>query len=508
MNHFPNSDTCSSIKRWQFKYKIMLKSNEKDEKEATHRLLDGGNLHVPEEIEQLFYEKYASDIFMNRVNYILETKTPIYRLLMDLDIYESREISYDELREWIFAIQDVVNDMYPQLSSYERRCVICTTDPSPNALKNGKVFVKQGLGHLIWPDIKINNQKGLIFRKACLQKMESKFGPRHADNIWGDVIDDTLYKANGLRMIGSSKLSHCKYCKKRRGEYDHSCDVCFGTGKFCEGRVYKIKEIIDGDKNILKDKMEYFSSNLVDMIKEVSIRTKDQFCTPQSLPKWFDSFHYEYDKDAQQNVRKTKERFYIHDQGYLTAEDLEGAKEHNIEEKYRVGQDTKIFKTIKKMINKTMPQIYKNVDIIDIHFCNAGSNDYYLVRVNSSFCMNVARYHNSNTIYFVVTEYGICQKCFCRCKTLEGRKYNVYCSEFRSALRNISPSIKKILFSITSNRRKILPPKQANRKKLEEYIRRKKIEIQIRQDFIDGKLDYEDRFNSKRQGMDTSAVFL
>ena len=505
-----NFHTHSSIKRWDIKHRIFLTSgSDNNGREPTHRLLDGGNLHIPKNLENLFFTKYAADMFMGKVNYLLEVKSPIYQLLVDLDIYENNEIEYEELREWILEIQKVVKDMYPDLSAHQRRVVVCTTETSPNTLKNGKVYVKQGLGHLIWPDIQINNAQGLAFRKCCIQKLEKKFGLRHADNIWEDVIDDTLYKANGLRMIGSSKLSICKNCKRRKKNdpTNHFCEVCLGAGKFNEGRVYKIQEIIDGDLNIMNERLELLQKKMVKMVKETSIRSRKKHPTKQTLPKWFDSFHYEFDKD-EKNVRRKKEQFYNQSQGTLTKEDREGSLLHNINEKYKISTDSKVFKTIRKLINRKMPDIYKNTKIMDIHLCNSGVNDYYLIRMNTSFCMNVARYHNSNTIYFVVTEYGICQKCFCNCKSLEGRKYKVYCKDFRSGIRPISTRTKKILFSDTAtNTKKLLPPDQVSQKnKINDFLKKLEIQIQIRQDFVDGKHTYEKRFNSKRKNDITEIV--
>lgn len=494
------NQTHSSFKHWALKHRFFMTEKNADGREATHRLLDGGNLHVPESQEKTFMEKYASDVFMREINYILEVKTPIYKLLVDLDIYENSEISYKQLREWIMVIQSVVKDMYPNLSDEERRVVVCMTETTPNTMKNGKVFVKQGLGHLVWPDIKINNEAGLQFRRCCIQKLEKTFGKRHADNIWEDVIDDTLYKANGLRMLGSSKLSICKHCKQRsKNEPDHSCDTCMGFGRFNEGRVYEIAEIIDGEGQIMQSKLENMS--IYDKIVEGSIRCRDLYPTKQTIPSWYDAFHFEYDKEHK-NAARHQKQFYEANQGVLTPEDLEGSKMHNISERHRIDPQSKTYKTIKKLITTKMPGVYKHAKILDIHICNSGLNDYYLIRMNTSFCMNVGRQHKSNTIYFVITEFGICQKCFCTCKTLEGRKYNVYCKDFRSAMKSLSAKTKQLLFDgLVTNKVKMTPPGNqltSQKHTIQEFLKRKRIEIQIRQDFIDGKHQYEERFNSKR----------
>ena len=33
---------------------------------------------------------------------------------------------------------------------------------------------------------------------------------------WEDIIDETVYKQNGLRMLGSSKIEKCGFCKNKK----------------------------------------------------------------------------------------------------------------------------------------------------------------------------------------------------------------------------------------------------------------------------------------------------
>lgn len=55
----------------------------------------------------------------------------------------------------------------------------------------------------------------------------------------------------------------------------------------------------------------------------------------------------------------------------------------------------------------------------------------FMLRSSSQYCQNLGRRHNSNNVFFVLTPEGICQHCFCRCETVEGRKHGL-CKNFRS----------------------------------------------------------------------------
>jgi hypothetical protein len=71
----------------------------------------------------------------------------------------------------------------------------------------------------------------------------------------------------------------------------------------------------------------------------------------------------------------------------------------------------------------------------------------YLVSTDSSFCENLGRMHNSNHVWFYVSEKDggtVCQKCFCRCETLVGRKQ--FCKDFYGRRHILPPSVSNLLF--------------------------------------------------------------
>jgi len=477
----------SNLKRWRIKTAVMLKGKD-DVREVTHRLFDGGNLHVSPEMLPTFEKLYAADIAAGYVNYLIEKPTPVYKLLTDLDIYEIDEIPYSQVRPWIVEIQKVVKQLYPQLTTTQRSVIVCTTSASPGVNKNGNMYVKLGLGHLIWPNIRIKNTQGLTFRAAILQHLEDTFGKRHIDNQWEDVVDHRLYGANGLRMVGSAKAAICG--RKCPGDF---CEHCHGQKRYHVGRVYQVEEVIDGEGNTDPTFTTELKKNTLSMVKQTSIRTYDEFITPQTIPTWFDNFNFE--KRQLEKVKKVKK--YTNPNQQLTIEDQAGFREHNV--RTQLQPDTPEYKMIKKMMNKKLPEVYHGVEIMSINICNRGENNYYLIRTNCTFCMNKADYHNGNTVYFVITEYGICQKCFCRCDTVEKRRFGL-CRDFHSANIPLSAKEKTLLFpnikTVEERTRYTPSDPRGERKLLKELLQNKLNEMRMWQDYLDGKVNFQQRFDS------------
>jgi hypothetical protein len=55
----------------------------------------------------------------------------------------------------------------------------------------------------------------------------------------------------------------------------------------------------------------------------------------------------------------------------------------------------------------------------------------YMLRSTARYCFNLGRQHRTNNVYFLLTRRGVCQRCYCRCDTAEGRKYGA-CKDFSS----------------------------------------------------------------------------
>ena len=68
----------------------------------------------------------------------------------------------------------------------------------------------------------------------------------------------------------------------------------------------------------------------------------------------------------------------------------------------------------------------------------------YILCSQSKYCTNIGKNHNSEHIYFKLNKDGICQKCFCRCDTMDGRKHG-YCKDYESEFIPCTPQLRKVL---------------------------------------------------------------
>lgn len=69
----------------------------------------------------------------------------------------------------------------------------------------------------------------------------------------------------------------------------------------------------------------------------------------------------------------------------------------------------------------------------------------FMLRSTAQYCFNLGRPHKTNTVYFMLTRKGVCQKCFCRCETTEGRKYGM-CKDFASPYWHVPDVVLKTFF--------------------------------------------------------------
>lgn len=96
--------------------------------------------------------------------------------------------------------------------------------------------------------------------------------------------------------------------------------------------------------------------------------------------------------------------------------------------------------------NQTIPQW--NSPLIQVK----KQASFYIAKIDSMYCMNIEREHNSCGIYFCITEAGMFQRCFCKCDTLVGRKHGL-CKEFKSQLFTLPMDLKTMLFPNSKGRK-------------------------------------------------------
>ena len=366
-------------------------------KEITHLKLNGGKLSIPENKITKFRKLYAKDVENEFQDYVCEMKTKNYKLFVDVDLLDNEALTDDLILKYARLINEVVVHYYKHL---EPKVIVCTTTPKPVNV-NDYNYIKTGI-HLIWDNIIVSSENIGWLREAIIQYLQLKVGDTQFES-WEKIIDDSVYKQNGLRMIYSNKMAFCKVCKK-----SETCSLCNKTGKYHEGRPYTPFKTIDAS-----GKVEECKWGILETINKTSI------VTTESVSKFIHKHPEWMEGESPGKFKHTKRE--------LSSEDLEASNRLKFRE--RITKDSEIFKSIQNFVRKIFPN-FKNVTIVDMHKCANG--DYYVCRSNSSYCMNIDREHQSNTIYFYIDKHNIYQKCFCSCDTVDGRKYGM-CKDYRSS---------------------------------------------------------------------------
>jgi hypothetical protein len=245
-------------------------------------------------------------------------------------------------------------------------------------------------------------------RLLFIEKLTELFGERGPENTWNDVVDLAVYEDNGLRMVGCRKMGICKGCKNKK-EFRDTCVTCSGAGKIDEGRVYSPKMVFPENDDYLKT----LKQDLYVQLLETSIYNYSDFDVTECIKK-------------------------------LEIRDVE-KKKKSVAEK----QDS-LNSKVENFIRRNFKETHSKIKIQKI---TKDQNDQkYFIEPDENFCINVNRNHTSSGIYFQVTPAGICQRCYCKKDTLEGRSQGS-CKLFSSPLINLTKTIQTLLFGNVSSKR-------------------------------------------------------
>lgn len=397
----------------------------------THYLMNGGKLRVPREMSKDFLLKYSHYSQVNKL-YVIELKTKVFCFLLDLDFYHKIGLPQHLLIKYIITIQkSIYNVLCNNHDTKECRTIVCLTKDKPET-KNNEQYIKTGV-HLYWPNVYVDKEHSLILRNIIINALEDTYGERGSHNTWEDVVDKIVLEQNGLRMIGSRKITNCSHCKTARVKISN-CNICNGTGKQDAGRVYEPLCILDGKGKDMKHELVKINSNVYKKIQATSIRTEYT-----ELPKVIN-----IPEQYKVKTRITKKKKTNTDTNLF---DIECDNKECLE------KDGKIFKMCVKFIREKFPHTSK-IDIIEI-FKKGADNPYYIARTSSRYCMNINREHNSNHIYFYIDKSFVYQKCLCTCDTTLGRRFGK-CENYKSSGRTLSTELQKVLFPQEKNKMAIL----------------------------------------------------
>lgn len=352
----------------------------------SHVLMDGGVLKVPFDRLNDFYKVYVQCIKSGEHLFVVEQKTDVYNFFLDVDYKSNDALELDDIRMIAIDVCAMVESL-----GLPPRCIVSVARPKKkdNQLKTGV--------HFNWPDLPVNQEGALHLMYHIISTLNIS---RNDD--WSQYIDRSVYgdpntgtNGSGFRMPWSHKKGKHVECGGQ------GCMVCNMTGKLTEGEYLPIFEFGDTLKECSQDPT-------VEGLWSVTVRTE---ANPIEVPRAATIF-VPKKKEGSFTAAQTKNR--------LNNMEVEAHLETFIR-RYMTGQ-----------AHTRVKKIYKN-------------KKKYMIETTSKFCENLGRMHNSNHVWFLISEdFIIVQKCFCRCETMAGRKCG-FCKDFAGRPHKLSTNIINLL---------------------------------------------------------------
>lgn len=343
-----------------------------DGKVPTHFFLDGGKLSVPDDCAGTFLNIYFRSVAVKRERLcVVELKTPVFRLFFDLDIRFHSTTSREEIEKTIrhlcisihrfvttgFFDLDAVSSSQSSLDIERRISYICEAPQ-----KDEEEAVKYGV-HLIFPEIYVNSPIALKLREKLLVAIPHAFDDTYTcpSNTWSDVIDDSVYRKNGLRML-----------------YSHKGKV--------ENRAYVPTGRIENDTTYIPLKPSV--SEAREILHKTSVRVMRGMITPCT--------------GGEHEIADAEDTHRV--DGLVIGKCVSIGPYTDASEKLR----------------HYLPDVYKHVT-----FTGAFQTDHaIMLKTNSRFCHNIDREHRTSTIYLAITKTGVSQRCYCRKEEYGCRSYH------------------------------------------------------------------------------------
>ena len=359
---------------------------------ATHVLMDGGVLEVPFDRLDDFYKTCVQCIKSGEQIFVVEQKTDVYNFFLDIDYKDASELDLDEIKSISLDVCSKIESLGLPFT-----CVVSVAKPKT---KDG--LVKTGI-HFNWPELPVNQEGAIHLRWHIISTLNiSKRGD------WSQYVDGSVYgdletgtRGSGFRMPWCHKKGKHAECKGQ------GCAVCEYTGKLTEGEYLPV--------------FKYSEKGLSPHPQEVSVNglwtcTVRSEAQPLDVPVG----------PVSVEVRKREGNF------------------KSLQTKNEV-VDSELSALLETFVRLNMPgqsksrikKIYKY-------------RDTYRIETTSRYCENIGRNHNSNHVWFLASNKTICQKCFCRCETMAGRKHG-FCKDFTGRAHHLPKTVCDILFTKVKN---------------------------------------------------------
>ena len=196
-NELVDITETTSLRKWISRNRF---SHSITQKKKTHFVFGVGNralhfLNISKKYYEEFLEKYYESGIEEGPNYepkfIGEYIDDEYKMIFDVDYIDEKEMTTDIYDYMIDTLRQVMESEHMESPIYVTQSI---TQKTTRLIKSGY--------HLILPEIIVNKEKAIMFRKAYAKALNES-----SSIDWNKFIDEEIYKTNNIRMIGSKKTS-------------------------------------------------------------------------------------------------------------------------------------------------------------------------------------------------------------------------------------------------------------------------------------------------------------
>jgi len=422
--------------------------------QATHFSYAGAKYEIPDALHLEWLKMYAAELERNTHSlYLIERRTPVFRMHFDLDILQMEEATPEDALTYARLFSGVFRSFYPTVAA-NCRTFVCIILGAPSKPARGwlraddveaDIVVKTGF-HLIWPWLCVSQEQSLRLRESCVVAATKHLPPRVPPmNPYADVIDESVLLTNGLRMVGSDKCAACKDCKGsgKNVRFGGDCADCAGARFLSENRRYMPVLVMDenGESNAAQLASITQPENLYDCVRLCSIRSshkkaKKGYKPPPLAPPSTAVANLKAEQQRQRNRRP------------VTSDDREfrddKASNGQLSDAEEISPGTLLFCMMQEFIQTRTGSQWADLEMKKF-FLQKKSNRY-LAKVKgmgASYCTNVNRAHGSSTIYFVVEPAGVSQRCYSKKEGLG----DVPCKKYKGPLVELTAALRQALFA-------------------------------------------------------------
>jgi hypothetical protein len=445
----------------------------------THRSLAGGNYSVPvADYNDLITVLGAAARKPPGLgtHYLIENRTPIFPMIMDLDVAFSVEISDEQWLHFLGIIQasmvrcwggSVLLDAYvakaPPDTVASKQLTFNAKTKETRTVEN---FIKSGL-HVYWPHVLVDMETAKRLRRVCVRDMEQATGVYYLNDPetgkqypgWDSIIDLSVLESNGLRMLFAHKTEKCATCpgKKRPAatmdDGPRNCLVCENSGVVDVKRPYKPHWVLSADGQPIAALTERFRGDFFYAFEKTTVRAPDVSVMPvtPTLPPWVMQPEPLDDPAPRPGGGGAGAGGGGGRNGAGYSKVIGGQNYIFSTDENRDGKMAMRIAAIETFLNKftnlggMVPQTIRRLLRSD-----RGGN-YYMAVGSNHYCNNVRRAHSHQDVYYILSAHHAWQCCWSQRKATSDVNMRTDCRGYSSFKVPVTPTLRQTLFDPHAN---------------------------------------------------------